>query len=214
MQFRGWAIHDHVTGLWEKPRLPDALAVEYGLSVPWTTPMFKEIDGSPGWYLAADWRDRRFGHVTAMRYDNEADPTAVKDGTFAWRTEFWSAGYQNSFGPLTIIAQGLTGETEFNPFTSLATDIRSAFLLAGWQANAWRFAARIDGFDNEDQFTPSEYGETGHAYTAAANWEPKEWFRLTAEALQIIAERPLREDAGLSEKTDDTQVQMSARFYY
>ena len=214
VQFRGWAMHDRVTGLWEKPRLPDALAAEYGRPIPWNTPMFKEIDNSPGWYLAADWRNRHFGHLNAMRYDNEADPTAFDDGTIAWRTEFWSAGYENTFGPITVIAQGLTGETEFDPFVPFTTDIESGFVLIGLTLDQWRFAARVDGFESSDRFSPQEYGESGHAYTVAANWEPRQWLRLTAEGLRILADRPLREDAGLPDESDDTQLQLSVRLYH
>jgi hypothetical protein len=55
---RGWALHDRVTGLIDRPREPDAIA--YALHVP--TPLYTyevlEIDNRPGWRRCLLGRDR------------------------------------------------------------------------------------------------------------------------------------------------------------
>ena len=59
---------------------------------------FKEIGGQPGWYAGASLRQDELGRVTALYYDNRADPTAFIGNDFGWRTKFASVGLETYIG--------------------------------------------------------------------------------------------------------------------
>ncbi|MFZ1989710.1 MAG: hypothetical protein WAW96_08050 [Alphaproteobacteria bacterium] len=216
LAYRGWAFDDRPSGIFEHIRLPDVVANEFGVPAPWHKPLFKEIDGKPGWYVDGAWDDRTFGRFQIMRYDNNAELDAVRDGIRTWRTQFWSGGYANHFGPFTLLAQGMTGETAVAPTPAMFSkaDFDAAYALIGWQHGKWRLAWRYDWFKVNDSRVEPYYKEYGDAYTIAANWEPRKWLRVSAESLWVNADRDFREDAGLPERTHEAQVQFGVRIYY
>ncbi|HEY6942999.1 hypothetical protein, partial [Dokdonella sp.] len=96
------------------------------------------------------------------------------------------------------------------------TDFRAAYLLAGWDRGAWRPALRIDAFST-DQLPRSIDGrvrEHGSALTFALNWRPREWLRVTGEALHVRSWRNQRELEGLPAQRDDTQLQFGLRLVF
>ncbi len=216
---RGWALGDRPTGLFDKPRLPDAFISHIGGALAPTTPMFKEIDGRAGYYARAAWQNADFGRIEVLRYDNRADPAAF-DVVPAWRTEFWSVGLETQIGDFDILTQGMTGETEVAPFPGYdrIVEFWSGYVLAGREFGDWRLAARAELFGSDatinDTANDPDYGEYGHAFTVAATWTPREWLRLTGEVLSIDSYRPLRHDDGLPADSAETQVQLGARFSF
>ena len=70
---RGWAMDDRPTGLFSDLRLPEASVKLFHLSDD-RTPMFDEIDSTPGWYAGLGWQLAGIGKLTVLRYDNEGDP--------------------------------------------------------------------------------------------------------------------------------------------
>lgn len=205
---RGWSLSDLVYGVGGRLREPseDGGREQYA--------PFKSIGGRTGWYADTSWKNAAGLDLRLLRYDNRADPQAYRpyaDGEklFAWRTRFWSAGASFPTGPVTWIAQGMDGETEVHPRQqTLLTHVQSAFLLAGWNRGAWRPTLRVERF----RTWPS--GERGRAITAALNWRPSEWLRLTAEWLHVNATRDDREDVGLAPQERGNQLQLMARVLY
>ncbi len=218
----GWTLGDRPTGLFDRLRLPDEYASNAHIA---ETPLFKEIDDRPGWYASAKWTHADLGSVQMLYYNNEADPSALR-GQFAWRTAFWSLGAQTTVGGVAFLAQAMTGETEIEPswaYDSLTT-FWSAYILAGWQCDAWRFAARAEVFASDQKehyfngagFTDhkGEGSEHGNAFTLAATWARKDWLRLTTELLYVHSFRPQRESMGVDANSDQLQLQESVRFYF
>jgi hypothetical protein len=205
---RGWSFNDLVYGIGGRLEQPSE---EGGreLYAP-----FQSIGGRTGWYADTSWKTPSGLELRAMRYDNRADPTANTpyahgDTIYAWRTRFWSAGAMWQSGPITWIAQGMHGDTLVEPNgMHFLTKFQSAFLLAGWNRGAWRPTLRIERF----RTWPS--GEEGRAITAALNWRPRDWLRLTAEWLHVNATRDDRLDAGYSPHERGNQVQLLARVLY
>jgi hypothetical protein len=56
--------------------------------------------------------------------------------------------------------------------------------------------------------------EHGNAVTFALNWRPRDWLRITGEALRVYSSRNQRLDEGNSSQQKDNQVQLSARLLF
>jgi hypothetical protein len=205
---RGWSLSDLVYGVGGRLREPsdEGAREQYA--------PFQSVGGRTGWYADTSWKSTDGLDLRLLRYDNEADPRAYRlyadgDKLFAWRTRFWSAGAKFATGPVTWIAQGMDGQTEVQPHArTLMTHFQSGFLLAGWNRGAWRPTLRVERF----RTWPS--GESGRAITAALNWRPSDWLRLTAEWLHVSATRDDREDVELSPQERGNQLQLLARVLY
>lgn len=213
---RGWSLSDLTYGLGSRLREPDTTVRQDGGQPPGRYDPFQNIGNRNGWYTQLAWRAPGRG-VSLMRYDNRADPAAHSDsGVFAWHTWFWSLGATADTGPIRWIAQAMDGGTVIEPVDGLEfeTYFRSAFLLAGWNRGDWRPALRIEHFSTRGPGTGSAQGEHGNAVTAALNWRPRDWLRLTAEVLRVDSVRAQRVDAGLSAASTVTQVQLGIRLVY
>ena len=68
-----------------------------------------------GWYAGATWSMAAIGKAALYRYDNSADPTKFQEDYFAWRTRFWSFGWESHLQSLSILAQGMVGDTTIAP---------------------------------------------------------------------------------------------------
>ena len=197
---RGWNFDDRITGLFEKVRLPDAVALASHRAAPLRLPVFREIDGKTGFEV--------------MRYDNEADPARPR----SWHTTFWDLGFRRQLGHVTILSQAMTGATMIRPSASAftATDYKSAYLLAGWDRGDWWLAARADVFQTRTRTAagPSPLSEDGHAFDATATWALRNWLRLSAEYLLVEDTRAQRAVEGAAPHQTETQFQFVIRTYF
>jgi hypothetical protein len=215
---RGWSLSDLTSGLGSRLREPDATGGNGEPSPASRYDPFQDIGSRMGWYADLEWHAPGLGRVNLMRYDNRADPAAhTASGVFAWHTWFTSMGASIDTGPIRWIAQAMDGATVIEPTDGVQfkTSFRSAFLLAGWNRGHWRPALRIEHFSTHgrsDGGMPD--GEHGNAITAALNWRPRDWLRMTAEVVRIDSVRTQRVDAGLSSASTVTQVQLGVRLIY
>ncbi|HKE47265.1 MAG TPA: hypothetical protein VKB52_04310 [Rhodanobacteraceae bacterium] len=218
---RGWSLSDLTSGVGSRLREPTVYAIDNGQPVPLRFNPYLENDGRTGWYAGASWRSTGRGTVQLLRYDNEADPASHSGGsmpTFSWRTEFWSLGAEADVGDIVFLGQAMTGSTEIVPFPtfSTTTDFRAAYLLAGWNRGVLRPTLRFDAFSTEQlpRDLPGRIREHGNAITFALNWRPREWLRITGEALRVYSWRNQRLEEGISSDQTDDQVQLSARLMF
>ncbi|WP_440224304.1 hypothetical protein ACQQ2N_03575 [Dokdonella sp. MW10] len=217
---RGWSLSDVNVGLGGRIREPDAYA-EDDDTPPLRYDAFLELDDRPGAYADLTWRSRGGTRVSVMRYDNFADPTLSTryEGhrTFAWRTRFWSVGWQTRIGSIELLAQGMTGDTVFKPsprFTG-ETEFHAGYLLAGRAEGIWRPAVRVDFFTLRDVAGgPVPLSEHGNALTAALAWRPNDHLRITAELLRTDSWRMQRVIEARDPREVDTQVQLGLRWFY
>jgi hypothetical protein len=217
---RGWAIHDQWTGLIDRPRLPDIFAQARGEPIPLRTWEFLEIDKRVGWYAGGSWDEIGIGHLDVLYYNNLADPTAEIEEyeTYAWETQFWNIGFSTEIGPVTLLAQGMRGDTFFQPSETFWSDtwFESAYLLAGWNISEdWRIAGRAEVFSTNERRPGSglPLSEHGHAFTAAINYLPNDWLRVTGEYVYVESFRRQRARGGLPPDATEQQFQLSLRFY-
>jgi len=214
---RGWGLHDRVTGIIDRPRLPDAQARATRKPIPLYTYEVLEIDDKPGWYAAASWDEAGLGKLNLIYYNNQADPS-VTYKQVAWRTDFWNVGVSTNIGNVTLLTQAMTGNTLITPSVTFFSDTEfsAAYLLAGWTiSEAWRVAGRVDVFSNNEARPnlATNLSEHGNALTFAVNYLPYEWLRITAEAIRVESTRRQRTQDGLNPHAVENQLQLSARFY-
>jgi len=219
---RGWALDDLVSGVGSRLREADVYAQFIGAPAPRRYDPFLEIDDRVGFYADVTWRSAQFGRISALYYDNRADPSAYQrfnhggDELFAWRTHFSSLGAQTAIGKLTLLGQAMSGTTEIAPpgFRGEA-HFAAACILAGWDLGAWRPALRVDVFTTrEDPAFPPALSEHGNAVTLALNWRARDWLRLSAEALRVDSTRDQRIALGLDPHRVDAQLLLNARIFF
>jgi hypothetical protein len=215
---RGWVFDSRPTGLFGEPRLPDVLAHELGDPTPLREQPFQQIGGNPGWYAGLSARQDGVGRVTALYYDNDADPRLHAGDDYAWRTKFASLGAELDVGDVVLLSQAMAGQTTIapGPTFSATTDFQSAYLLAGRYFGQFRLAGRLDVFATQVESEPGGYapGEHGYALTLAGTWAPKRWLHLTAELMRVDADRDERISAGLPPHAVQVQGQLVARLLY
>jgi len=207
----GWNLSDSITPLGGRVSQPN-----FGGGAQ-LSPVFQQIDGNPGWYGGASVTLTGYGQLTVMRYDNNVDVAANYVNT-TWHTRFWSAGANSQWDHLTLLAQVMSGETSVadSPTYTANTTFSAAYLLAGWQWDDWRLAARIEHFltGGYDHFFSADYSEHGLDETLALSWRPRAWLRLTAEYLHVDSTRQLRLIQNIAPRQIDNQEQLMARFFF
>jgi hypothetical protein len=215
---RGWVFDSRPTGLFGEPRLPDVLAQELGDEAPLREQPFKQIGGAAGWYAGASARRDGLGRITALYYDNEADPHLHAGDDFAWRTKFVSIGGELDIGDVVLLSQAMAGQTTIAPSAAFSamTNFQSAYALAGYYVGDYRIAGRVDVFATQLHNQPGgdEAGEHGYALTLAGTWEAKRWLHIVAEVMRVDSERDERALEGVSPYAVQTQAQLVARLIY
>jgi hypothetical protein len=218
---RGWALADLTSGIGSRVREPDVYAIDNGDAIPLRFDPFLENDGRTGWYAGASWRATGLGRIAVLRYDNEADPSTHSGGAspvFSWHTEFWSGGAELDLGDVVLLGQAMSGSTEIapSPHFRTTTGFRAAYLLAGWNRGALRPAIRVDVFSTDQlpRSIDARVREHGEAATLALNWRPREWLRVTGEALFVRSTRNARIEEGIASLQNDRQLQLSARLLF
>jgi hypothetical protein len=219
---RGWSMSDLVGGFGRQLREPDEYA-EYaaGAEAPLRYKPFVELDHRPGWYGQLAVHSSELGTLQVLRYDNRADPTrsSTYDGhtTFAWRTDFWSVGARTRIGAVEVIAQAMDGETVIKPVPYYTGQFffHAGYVMAGLAQGAWRPALRVDFFSlRQEPAGALPASEHGNALTAALNWRPREWLRVTGEVLRVNSWRQRRLWMGEGPRVIDTQVQVGVRVLF
>src|SRR3569832_203596 len=126
---RGWTLDDRPMGLLDRVRIPDATATLFGMPFPSRTVLFENIDDLVGWYTRLKWDVPVSGELAVLWYDIIADPETFTTRDASKQTHNKAASLKaHPFG-ITILAQGMTGDTAIESFGYHYTDFDSAFLL-------------------------------------------------------------------------------------
>lgn len=217
---RGWAMGDLTSGVNASLREPDAYVPLTFSPGPALYQPFVEIDDRVGWYAGANWNTPTY-RVALLRYDNRADPESFKSyrgrNVFSWHTRFWSLGAQTRVGDFEVLGQLMHGSTAFEPAPALYLDsaFNAGYVLLAWDRGNWQPALRVDLFQvRQTPDGPDALGEHGNALTAALNWRPREYLRITGEWLRIDSSRNQRRLEGRDARQLQQQLQLSVRFLF
>ena len=202
--WRGWALHDRQTRLFERLPLADLPGFADSGSFPpqdaFEEP-FKEIDGRTGGYVGVQWDWVERSRLRLHRYDNNGDPTVVEDGQWAWDTRFDALGWHLRLPrEVEVIAQALRGTTRMDGFEGplVLADYEAWFVLVSRAWSRHRATLRRDDFRVRDEDgTPDDPNqERGSAWTVAwlLDGPPARHgrWRLGVEAQRVESTRPAR----------------------
>lgn len=178
---------------------------------------FRQIDGRAGYYGGMDLEYPGRLVITALRYDNRADPSASDPvaHVFAWHTSFNSAGARLEYGAgWTLIAQWLAGQTEIAPAGSPHKwPFNARYALLSKRFGRHMLSARYDQFEVDSWNVEPDGQQNGHAWTVAYVFDPGESWTVTLEWLQVTSSSySWSEDLGRSGPVTDTQAQLSVRY--
>lgn len=178
---------------------------------------FRQIDGRAGYYGGMDLEYPGRLVITALRYDNRADPSAsdAVAHAFAWHTSFNSAGVRLEYGPgWTLIAQWLAGQTEIAPGGSpLEWPFNARYALLSKRFGRQRLSARYDRFEVDSRNAAPDGEQSGHAWTVAYAFDPGKSWTVTLEWLRLTSSSySWSEYVDRSGPVTDTQAQLSVRY--
>ena len=232
LSWRGWALHDRQTGLFERlPLAPLPNFQEDGLYYPvqgaFDEP-FVELDGRTGWYAGGEWKHLDRSVLRYLHYDNRGDPTVVENGQWAWLTRFDRVGWHFRVTRRTeVIAQALAGTTRMDGFEGPLVDnsFAAGSLLLTHGRERHRVSLRYDRFrvEDDDQTPLDPNEESGFAATGAYFYAPPaHWFPWLArgnlhwggEILFVESRREARALLGDEELERETSVQMAVQWRY
>ena len=215
LAWRGWAIGDRITGLTETLPLPP-LPVYAPLRQDAELDNFRELDHRPGYYLGAQYGYAGRFSLSALHYDNRADPLRVDRGQWAWKTRFDHLGLR--YLPATdweVLAQAMTGQTITGP-RLVALDFRAWYLLLARQFGDDTLAIRYDHFltRQNDRLPADNNDENGHGLTLSYTHAIDRQWRLTGEWLHISSTRPARSLIGQAHYARDDSLTLALRWQF
>jgi hypothetical protein len=214
LAWRGWAMHDHTSTLFDRLPLTSAVQTDFPKQAPWVEP-FHEIDGRFGYYAAVTWEQADFIKFRLLHYDNRADQTAFDGTQYAWHTHFNSAGVQLVLPDnLEFISQYMIGNTAMGMLPNIIdVDFPAYFALLSKRYGKQRFTLRYDHFAVHDN-VENEYNESGHAWTLAYSIETTKNQHVILETLRIDSTREQRASLGLPPTADELLTQVNYRITF
>jgi hypothetical protein len=226
LAWRGFALHDRVSGFSDRLPLPPLKSFDRPNLFPdqpqHAQPM-REVDQK--WTWSAGLSVTHPGYrIKALYQPRTANPGAFDGEQYAWRTGYWAIGAARSLGPVEFLAQGLDGETRMGIVSgnrnAVVAKFQAAYFMASWTASAeakHRVSARYDVFrvrDHDDFKVEDANDETGSAWTLAYAFAPATRHRITAEFLRIDSMRINRRDLGLDPRAVEILGTLSWRLSF
>jgi hypothetical protein len=222
LAFRGWALHDRVSGYGDQLPLVALPVIQPDKEAPqaqWSQP-FTEIDGKLGYYVGGRWKRTSVLNLTAIYYDNRGNENGFDGFQWAWKTTFTNVGalIQLPFR-IEVLGQHMWGRTSEINYTGRAevnAPFRTTFGMVSVPLGRSRVSFRYETFAadsrGESQLDPTE--EWGKAWTAAYLVRLGASHRVAVEVLRVLSDRPDRAVLGLPARAVELQVQASFQFHF
>jgi hypothetical protein len=211
LAYRGWALHDRLSGFDDQLPLAALPSIQAGGPVPqapWVQP-FTEIGGRLGYYAGGDLRHSGRVHLTGIYYDNRGDGTTFDGFQYAWKTHFYDLGGSlNLPGGIELLGQHMRGRAQAGQYggdVAVDAPFWTTYGLASVAFGRARVSARYDTFAvDSDGSLPESTRERGSAWTGALLVRVGDAHRLAFEVLRVSSDRPDRASVGGSRATGPT----------
>lgn len=223
--WRGWALHDRKTGLFDRVPLAPLPIISPGggfaMQAQWVEP-FKEIDHKEGYYLGAHWQHLDQFTFNVFFYNNQGNRDVFNGTQYAWETQFVNYGFKAALPwELTLLGQLMQGYTRMGIRPGLMIPLSANFhsyylLLSKPVYKQQRLSLRFDKFrvrDKDGQYCNDDNQEHGYALTAAYIIPTFEKQFLGCELLWVNSRRPDRVKIGLPRKQKELNLMLSYKIF-
>ncbi|NRD74568.1 hypothetical protein HQQ94_15250 [Shewanella sp. VB17] len=181
---------------------------------------FLELDDRMGYHVNTQWRLHDMGRFEFGYYDNDADTRVVKNGQYAWLTQFFHAGIQWRLPyDIEFIAQYMKGDTLMQSpqgINIVDNGYNSGFVLLSHRWLKHRVSIRFEDFSviDNDLTVDDDNSETGNAMTFSYGYQLRKGWFLQAEYNRVDSTRPARAEQGNSKELIEEQWQLASRYYF
>ena len=227
LAWRGWALHDisssENTGLPLPSGANQGYAQIFGAYQAYDSRPVDEVDGRLGYYARLDWRPPAPMAFNFEYYDNQADPTAVRNAQWGWGTRFYNLGYQAQLNPKTeLLAQYMRGHTRMgwnlgDGTWAIDASFDSAYvLLTHTFDNKTRLTGRIDYFSVKDHSMRAVDDNTDKGGSATIAWiKPvNAHLDLTVEGVTVSSNHPARVTHLIDPRQTQNMVQVALKLHF
>lgn len=221
LAWRGWAMHDRKTAIFDRVPLPTLPIFEEGgmfsHQARWVEPVH-EIDDNPAYYLNATWSYLDVATLKALYYYTGYNMWGFDGEQYAWQNRFLSLGARIFLPHDTeLLAQYMQGSTQMGIGDPVDVSYKAWYLMLSKTFGKHRLSLRYDAFETIDRDRFVHYdnnNEDGDAWTLAYSYAFPRKQQIIFEVLRISSERPVRESVGEPAQADETQWQAAYRISF
>lgn len=155
-----------------------------------TKPFGRDLDNRPGYALRMNYLSDRLA-INAAWVDNRGD-TELHRGEYAWRTRFAMLGASWFATPeVELLFEVIRGDSTMGAGPGVAIDFYSAYAMASYRIDDYRFTYRYDIFGaNDTDPVDEENNDLGRSHTLALFWTPSaQTFSMGVELMYLSSER-------------------------
>jgi hypothetical protein len=181
-----------------------------------TTPFTHDLDHRLGFAFHTSLTLPKKGVVKVTVVDNNGD-RRLHSGQYAWKTKFAQVGAQWNFTEhFLILGEYMVGSSQMRQNFEVDIEFKSAYLLASYLANDWRYSVRYDNFSVHDRDSaPDDFNsDHGDSYTFALFYQPEKAWRVGAELLHINSRRNRLLAVGKLDNDDENQVSILVSYLF
>ena len=221
LAWHGWTMGNRQTLLHEKLVVQPFAARGNMLSAQAAnSDPFIELDNRWGTHLTLSWQYKSTFTLSGGIYDNNADPSIVKNGQYTWDTKFQHFGIKYKLAKnFQLISQYMLGTTFMqSPYGNkvVDNDFKNGFVLLRYlkQDNQLTFRAEEFSVSDLDSTAGDNNNEYGKSLTLSYRYKLNKISFIQSEFNWINSSRPsrwyLKQDVDLIER----QFQLAFRHYF
>ncbi len=196
ISWRGFALHNlqtRIGGRIDFAHYPSLQRFPLERQPDWVEP-FEELDGHTGWYGGLHYLYQQETEIRLYHYDNQADPTVLAKGQYAWFNRFNQLAMQQQLSERwRLVSQWLDGHTEMG-YDTVLVDYRAAFVLLNYQQDLWQASVRYDHWQqwDRDQTAGDDNSGRGHNWTVALQYPLSPQWTLLSEFSRLNSHQASR----------------------
>ncbi|MEI9906409.1 MAG: hypothetical protein WDN06_22780 [Asticcacaulis sp.] len=232
LAWRGWGLHDISSS--ENTTLPLPAGDNQGWTqifgayqAPASRPV-DDVDGRLGYYARIDWRPPAPMAFNLEYYDNQGNPTAVRNAQWGWGTRFYNLGYQAQLNAKTeLLAQYMRGHTRMgwnlgDGTWAIDADFESAYVLVshtfdtpGFLGGS-RLTGRVETFAVKDNSMRDIDDNADRGTSATVAWiKPvNPHLDLTVEAVTVMSNHPARALQMVDPRQTQSMLQVALKLHF
>lgn len=183
-----------------------------------STPFKHDLDGRTGFAERIRLSLPERGNIQVTHLDNRGD-RLLHEREYAWATRYdqVSAEVGDSEGTI-VAAEYMTGRSAMGrpQFAHVDINFHSGYVLLSKKNGRWRGTLRAERFSTTDnvQIDEGEYGERGHAWTAAVLYEVTPHARAALELTRITGPRRAILESGGDPDAGGRAVTLELRYKF